>query len=596
MPWCLLVGFERPKHPRGILAKAVLMANLSSCDPEVLSEYSEQTHVDDFQDNEIHSGSNIIPYSQYLQESQDAVIQDTNPFAPNDLLVLCLVEQMTDHVAHLDKENQTNKMVNESLTAELERYKVRIAFFEQRLNVDLNKKEKLIDSQMDDLIRDRNAKLAAFQQEIDTLNETLSNNLNKIKEDFGKRFVTKKELSAEQAFWLKYSSLSETSVKSHTPVRNEALSKLPKMKMTEVQEQFFNQMEAAVDNVLKLKGLNVVNTAISKPNATIAPGMFKLDIEPISPRLKNNRDAHETDSLKTKDYNKPLLTSTRVKPTTSASGSKPSGNTKNNRITRPPHSNQKNKVEDHSRKVKSSLNKTNSIYEPISNALVKHSMRNAKFEYICAICNKCLFDGNHDMCLIDFVNDVNVRSKSKSKRNKMRKAWKPTGKLFTNVGYKWKPTRRFFTIVNNSCPLTNITPKKTVHLKETTPKSAKISKPEIKVYSRRPKQLKSVVCALGKSKKSSHQPKAKDTNQEKLYLLHMDICGPMRVESINGKKSKDEAPDAIIKCIKNIQVRLNAIVHNVRTDNGIEYVNQTLRDFYENVSILHQTSVARTPQ
>ncbi|GKB32893.1 retrovirus-related pol polyprotein from transposon TNT 1-94 [Tanacetum coccineum] len=43
-------------------------------------------------------------------------------------------------------------------------------------------------------------------------------------------------------------------------------------------------------------------------------------------------------------------------------------------------------------------------------------------------------------------------------------------------------------------------------------------------------------CALGKSKKYSHQPKAEDTNQEKLYLLHMDLYGPMRVESINRKK------------------------------------------------------------
>ncbi|GJV63972.1 retrovirus-related pol polyprotein from transposon TNT 1-94 [Tanacetum coccineum] len=43
-------------------------------------------------------------------------------------------------------------------------------------------------------------------------------------------------------------------------------------------------------------------------------------------------------------------------------------------------------------------------------------------------------------------------------------------------------------------------------------------------------------CALGKIKKSFHQPKAEDTNQEKLYLLHMDLCGPMRMESINGKK------------------------------------------------------------
>ncbi|GJT17222.1 retrovirus-related pol polyprotein from transposon TNT 1-94 [Tanacetum coccineum] len=99
------------------------------------------------------------------------------------------------------------------------------------------------------------------------------------------------------------------------------------------------------------------------------------------------------------------------------------------------------------------------------------------------------------------------------------------------------------------------------------------------------------------------------------YQLGNDLCGPMRVESINGKKyilvivnhysrftwvrflrSKDEAPDAIIKCIKNIQVRLNATVRNVRTDNGTEFVNQTLCDFYENVGISHQTSVARTPQ
>ncbi|GKC31880.1 hypothetical protein Tco_1039174, partial [Tanacetum coccineum] len=60
----------------------------------------------------------------------------------------------------------------------------------------------------------------------------------------------------------------------------------------QVQEKVF--ANAALKNELrKLKGRNVVDTAVSKPNATIAPGMFKLDIEPISPRLKNNRDAHE---------------------------------------------------------------------------------------------------------------------------------------------------------------------------------------------------------------------------------------------------------------------------------------------------------------
>ncbi|GKE40286.1 retrovirus-related pol polyprotein from transposon TNT 1-94, partial [Tanacetum coccineum] len=99
-------------------------------------------------------------------------------------------------------------------------------------------------------------------------------------------------------------------------------------------------------------------------------------------------------------------------------------------------------------------------------------------------------------------------------------------------------------------------------------------------------------CELGKSKKSSHQPKAEDTNQEKVYLLHMDLCGPMRVASINGKRyilvivddysrftwvrflrTKDVAPEAIIKCIKNIQVRLNATVRN---NDVVERQNRTL--------------------
>ncbi|GJZ45016.1 retrovirus-related pol polyprotein from transposon TNT 1-94 [Tanacetum coccineum] len=43
-------------------------------------------------------------------------------------------------------------------------------------------------------------------------------------------------------------------------------------------------------------------------------------------------------------------------------------------------------------------------------------------------------------------------------------------------------------------------------------------------------------CAMGKSKKKPHKPKSEDTNREKLYLLHMDICGPIRVASVNIKK------------------------------------------------------------
>ncbi|GJR15777.1 retrovirus-related pol polyprotein from transposon TNT 1-94 [Tanacetum coccineum] len=267
----------------------------------------------------------------------------------------------------------------------------------------------------------------------------------------------------------------------------------------QLQEKIF-AIAALKNELRKLKGKNVVDTAISKPIATIAPGMFKLDIESISHKLKNNRDAHEVYLENTIENTNTLRglvecarkQNPRVKPTTSASRSKPSGNTKNNRITRPPSSNQKNKVEDHSRKVKSWLNKMNSVSKLVSNALVKHSMRNAKFESICAICNKCLFDANHDMCIMDYVNDVNVRSKSKSRRNKMIKVWKPTGKVFSEIGYSWKPTRRTFTIVENKCPLTRITSTKVLPTKETSTKSVATPTQGILVYSRRPKSTRYV--------------------------------------------------------------------------------------------------------
>ncbi|GKC90536.1 retrovirus-related pol polyprotein from transposon TNT 1-94 [Tanacetum coccineum] len=122
-------------------------------------------------------------------------------------------------------------------------------------------------------------------------------------------------------------------------------------------------------------------------------------------------------------------------------------------------------------------------------------------------------------------------------------------------------------------------------------------------------------CAMGKSKKKPHKPKSEDTNQEKLYLLHMDLYGPMHVASVNEKKyilvivddysrftwvkclrSKDEAPDFIIKFLKMIQVRLKVPVRRIRTDNGTEFINQTLHEYYEKVGISHETSIAISPQ
>ncbi|GJS90784.1 retrovirus-related pol polyprotein from transposon TNT 1-94 [Tanacetum coccineum] len=488
------------------------------------------------------------------------------------------------------------------------------------------------------------------------------------------------------------------------------------------------------NDLRKLKGKEIVDIVAQTPSTyTIVPGMFKLELKPLAPSAKkvavtpkkkvkkvrfaepltSSSNIKQVESSKISDSNTPVLSPTGLKCSTSNYGSKPKSNKKNDWILQTPSRNRKNKVEVQPWKV----NKKNRIVERIRDVDVKHSLLNGNSEPIYATCNKSMFDGLHDMCLLDFVEN-------------------------------WKPKSRTFAIVGNSCPLTRITSANVVPLKKTTSHSVEKQKSELKVYSRKPKNVKNVgsskkakivesknanhlepnhtwgsnatnipsssslvmtgcpdcslvsglqmfetydreplsahelylevafrkntcfisnlegvdllsgsrdtnlytislddmlkasligllskasktkswlwhrrlshlkfACALGKSKKSSHQPKAEDTNQEKLYILYMDLCGPMRIASINGKsyilvivkdytrftwvrfiRTKDEVHEAIIKCIKNIQVRLNATVRNVQTDNGTEFINQTLREFYENVGISHQTSVAHTSQ
>ncbi|GJT68712.1 retrovirus-related pol polyprotein from transposon TNT 1-94 [Tanacetum coccineum] len=293
-------------------AKAVLMANLSSCDSDVLSEiqysdifqndmmnqsvqelqYYEQTSIVDYPDNEITSDSNIILYSQYLEETQQAIVQITITFAQQNSMILSMFEQMSNHATNWDKANNESKIVNESLTAEFERYKERVKILEQIFNVDLNGREKFIDSQMHDMIQMKNTKFVAFETEFDTLKHALSKHVkekesllttlngfkmefkerdsksidkeivleNKNKElenivskDFEKHFVPQQELSAEEKFWLQSSDKnSEEPSTSNSPVKLEVPIELPKFdkglhdEITEV-PTIFTQIEAAVE-------------------------------------------------------------------------------------------------------------------------------------------------------------------------------------------------------------------------------------------------------------------------------------------------------------------------------------------------------------
>nr|GEU96860.1 hypothetical protein [Tanacetum cinerariifolium] len=192
------------------------------------------------------------------------------PNSNNYLNDMANQKQMINHVNNWEKANKEQN--NESITAELEIYKERVKTFEQRLNIDLSNHEKMIDSQMDDMIKeklalkrkrmkptlydgivisekhvampvidneetlileeDSRSKMSKKTKDPEVIAKKISHKpidyekLNRLTDDFGKRFTLQQELSAEQAFWLCISN--PTIESSLPPVRVEVLSELPK--------------------------------------------------------------------------------------------------------------------------------------------------------------------------------------------------------------------------------------------------------------------------------------------------------------------------------------------------------------------------------
>ncbi|GKE83568.1 integrase, catalytic region, zinc finger, CCHC-type containing protein, partial [Tanacetum coccineum] len=140
-------------------AKVVLMANLSHYGSDALAESNVVNHSE----TEITCDSNIIPYSQYVIESQQAAIQNSNSSAQH-ALILYVIEQLKTQVVNCTKINLENKSVNDTLTDELERYKEQVKVLKEGQNVDLRSNDNVLDS-------------SAQSVEIDRLKQTLSEHL-----------------------------------------------------------------------------------------------------------------------------------------------------------------------------------------------------------------------------------------------------------------------------------------------------------------------------------------------------------------------------------------------------------------------------------
>ncbi|GJX64858.1 retrovirus-related pol polyprotein from transposon TNT 1-94 [Tanacetum coccineum] len=433
------------------------------------------------------------------------------------------------------------------------------------------------------------------------------------------------------------------------------------------------------DDLRKLKGKALVDNAVRKH--TIDPEMLKIDVEPITSKLLNKRTAH-SDYIKHTQEEAAVLRDLveHVK-----------ANYPLDHSLESVFSTQKNKVEAHPRKVKSSLKNKDCVVAPKGIANVQHSKLNTNSELKCVKCDGCMLSDNHYLCVLDFINNVNACVKSKSvMKSSKRKVWKPTGNVFTNIGYIWRPTGRTFTIVGNACPLTRITTTTEVPLRKPTTLDNETPKPAVTlVYSRKPKKYKTnvpvskskVLKSVSANKKEPSQswgsivsnvPSSSleelkfgndhvatilgygdyqignvtisrvynveglghnlfsvgqfcDSNLEVAFCQHtcfirnlegVDLLirslgnnlytlslGDMMASSAicllskaSKTKSKDKAPNFIIKFLKMIQVRLKTPVRRIRTDNETEFVNQTLHEYYEKVGISHETSIACSPQ
>nr|GEW26641.1 retrotransposon protein, putative, Ty1-copia subclass [Tanacetum cinerariifolium] len=264
--------------------------------------------------------------------------------------------------------------------------------------------------------------------------------------------------------------------------------------------------------------------------------------------------------------------------------------------------------------------------------------RTSNANAVCATCNKCLVDSNHFACVTKMLNDVNART---NKPNIVQlilfivdsgctKHMTGNLKLLCNFVEIFLGTVRFgndqFASILGYGDLVqgNVMINRVYYVEglnhtlfsvgqfcDAGLEDVVIGLPKLKYV----KDQLCSSCELSKEKRSSFKSKAVSSSKGRLNLLHMDLCGPMRVASINRKKyilgivddysrytwtlflhSKDETSEVLKEFLTMIQRNLQARVITVRTDRGTEFLNTTLNAFFKEEGIEHQTSAARTPE
>ncbi|GKD43937.1 retrovirus-related pol polyprotein from transposon TNT 1-94 [Tanacetum coccineum] len=295
---------------------------------------------------------------------------------------------------------------------------------------------------------------------------------------------------------------------------------------------------------------SLVMTWLSRLFSVVVTPMNNVKKVRFAEPLTSSSNIKQVESSKTSDSNTPVLSSTGVKCSTSNCGSKPLGNKKNDRISQTPSRNMKNKVEAQHRKV------VQIVLWYLDSGCSKHMTRNHSqlMNFVSKFLGTVRFE-NDQIARIMGYGDYQLGNVGQFCDADLEVAFRKNTCFIRNLEgvdlLLGSRDTNLYTISLNDmlkssliCLLSKASKTKSwlwhhrlSHLNfGTLNKLAKDGLargiPRLKFQ----KDHLCSACALGKSKKSSHQPKAEDTNQEKLYLLHMDLCGPMRVASINEKR------------------------------------------------------------
>nr|GEU92558.1 hypothetical protein [Tanacetum cinerariifolium] len=370
---------------------------------------SEQSSVVNHFETKITSDSNIISYSQYVTQSQQIAVQNSNSSAQQDALILSKVQQLEPNLYDGNVIKNTSAiMIHDS---------------EETLMLAEESHSKMLLKQQDPMMnfmnsldpspycRPTNVEVPKKLPKVSMVNTSVK----KLKQHLAGFDVVVKEITMATAI-TKGSDLEPLSLKlkknreAHvdyiriTKENDDTLRDIVKQARTsnpldnalayaciytkQIQELLVYVSDTCPSSPLKSEKLVVV-TPMNKAR--------KVTFGKTSTTLNNNTQIH-VDVHQTQTTNKPSVPTTNVKCSTNASRSKPRSETKNNRITQPLSSNQEyQKVEAHTRNAKPSLTKENS-----------------ESKYVCLTCNKCYFDARHNFCVVQHLSEVNDRARAKA--------------------------------------------------------------------------------------------------------------------------------------------------------------------------------------